>query len=114
MRVLQLRMTHRASIHVTGAELVAGDGGRSAEVRIMHRQVHVRKSRAPVQRSKAAAVVCSKPGNAEASAIPAPPGMEMVARSKRKPADRAPETKAESKSETDRKSVVKGKRAQIG
>src|ERR1035438_6762778 len=104
MCVLQLRMTHRASIHVTGAELVAGDGGRAAEVRIMHRQVHVRKSRAPVQPTDAAPGVCSKTGNAEASAIPAPPGMEMVAWSKRKPANRAPETIAESKSETTAKS----------
>jgi hypothetical protein len=96
--MLELRVSHRLSAHVAGAELSARDGRPAAEVRVMHRQVHVRESRAAVKRSKAAAVVIAEPDRAEPSAIPAPPGMETVTRSKGKPADPAPatETKPES------------------
>src|SRR6267378_6554374 len=66
---------------------------------VMQRQVHVRKSRAAVQRSETAAVVCIDVGFAESPAIPPIPRMETVARSQRQPADRAPAaTKAESES----------------
>src|ERR1035437_2308729 len=75
---------------------------------IMHRQVHVRKSRAAMQRSKAAAVVSVDVGSAEAPAIPAIPGMETVTRSKGKPAHRAPapaETEAETTAEPEERNI---------
>jgi hypothetical protein len=43
--MLELRVSHRLSAHVAGAELSARDGRPAAEVRVMHRQVHVRESR---------------------------------------------------------------------
>jgi len=65
----------------------------------MQRQVHVRKSRAAVQRSETAAVIYVDVGLAESPAIPPIPRMETVTRSQWKPADRAPAaTKAESES----------------
>src|ERR1035437_8739372 len=70
----------------------------------MHCQVHVRKSRAAMQRSKAAAVVSGDVGSAEAPAIPAIPGMDRVARSKLQPAHRAPapaETEAKTTAEPE-------------
>ena len=60
-RVLQLRMTHRASIHVTGAELVAGDGGRAAEVRIMHRQFTFENRVPPCSGAKPPRLYAPKP-----------------------------------------------------
>src|ERR1035441_6873018 len=75
---------------------------------IMHRQVHVRKPRAAMQRSKAAAVVSVDVGSAEAPAIPAIPGMETVTRSKGKPADRAPapaETEAETTADPEERNI---------
>src|SRR5208282_696878 len=90
MRILELRVAHRLSAHVSGAELAARNRRCTAEVRVMHRQVHVRESRASAQRSKAAAVELAKAALAEAPAPAPPPGMEKVTRSKRKPADRAP------------------------
>src|ERR1039458_5426327 len=74
---------------------------------IMHRQVHVRKPRAAMQRSKASAVVIAEPDRAEAPAPPAsPPGMEKITRSERQPAHRAPapapaETEAETTAEPE-------------
>src|SRR6267378_4723362 len=66
---------------------------------VMQRQVHVRKSRAAMQRSETAAVVYVDVGFAEAPAIPPIPRMETVTRSQGKPADRAPAaTIAESES----------------
>src|SRR5450755_3260164 len=62
----------------------------------MHCQVHVRESRTAVQRSKAATVVVAEPDSIEASTAPtAPPGMEMVTRSQREPANSAPAAEAE-------------------
>src|ERR1039457_5571172 len=67
----------------------------------MHCQVHVRESRAAVQRSKAAAVVIAEPDRVEASTAPtAPPGVEMVTRSQREPANSAPASEAESEATT--------------
>src|SRR5450631_3007970 len=90
MCVLELRVTHGVRTHAAFAELAGRDGRPAAEISVMHRKVHVRESRAAVQRSKAAAIVCVDTGNAEAPAIPPIPGMETVTRSKGKPADRAP------------------------
>src|SRR5208282_1206174 len=101
MRVLQLGMAHGLSVHVAGAKLASRDRSGAAEVAVVHRQVHVGKSRAGMQRRKATAVVIAEPDLTEAPAAPsAPPGMEMVARSERQPADSAPaetEAKAETK-----------------
>lgn len=87
MRILELRMAHRLGAHVAFAELVARDRRPAAEVRVVQRQIHIRESRAAVQRSKSAAVVVVPPDSAVASAPPSPPRMEMVARSQRQPAD---------------------------
>ena len=89
-------------MHTTCAELAARDGRSAAEMLVMHRQVHVRKPRAAMQRSKAAAVEVVKTALPESSAAPpAPPRMEMVTRSEREPADRTPASApAESKAET--------------
>jgi len=108
-RMLELRVSHRLSAHVAGAELSARDGRPAAEVRVMHRQVHVRESRTGPQRSKAAAVVIAEPDSAEASAISAPPGMETVTRSKRQPADPAPatETKPESTAKAEERNICR-------
>src|SRR5580700_6968327 len=99
MRILELRVTHRLRTHVAGAELSARDRRPAAEMLVMLRQVHVRKSRAGMQRSKTAAVVYVDVGFAEAPAVPPIPRMETVTRSQRKPADRTPAaTKAEAES----------------
>ena len=82
-------MTYRARIHSASPEFVARDGRPAAEMLVTQRQVHVRKSSAAVQRSKAAAVECTDVPMPEAPAPPAPPGMKIVTRSERKPADRA-------------------------
>src|ERR1035438_899391 len=108
MRVLQVPMTHRARIHVAGAKLATVDRRCAAEVPVIHGQVHVRKPRAPVQRSKAAPVVIAEPDRAEASAAPpSPPGMETIARTKRQPADPTPaaESKSESAAEAEERNV---------
>src|SRR5208337_3195423 len=98
MRILELRMTHRLSMHTAGAELAARDGRPPTEMFVVQRQVHVRKSRAAMQRTKAVSVpVTDVPTSIPvpvpipaASAPSAPPGMEIIARAKGKPADRAP------------------------
>src|SRR6267378_6738304 len=89
MCILKLRMTHRLRTHTACAELSARDSRPAAEMLVVHRQVHVRKSRASMQRSKTAAVVYVDVGFAEAPAIPPIPRMETVTRSQRQPADRA-------------------------
>src|SRR5208283_3024099 len=99
MRILELRVSHRLSAHVAAAELSARDGGPPAEVRVMHRQVHVRESCAAVQRRITAAVVSAITNSAVAPAVGAIPRMEAVTRSERKPADRAP-TESESNPES--------------
>src|SRR5208283_4065582 len=99
MRILELRVSHRLSAHVAAAELSARDGGPPAEVRVMHRQVHVRESCAAVQRRITAAVVSAITNSAVAPAVGAIPRMETVTRSERKPADRAP-TESESNPES--------------
>src|SRR6266404_5111645 len=99
MRILERRVTHRLSAHVACAELSARDSSPAAEMLVMQRQVHVRKSCAAMQRSETAAVVYVDVGLAEAPAIPPIPRMETVTRSQRQPADRAPAI-AESVSET--------------
>ena len=100
MRILELRVSHRLSAHVAAAELSARDGHPAAEVRVMHRQVHVRESCAAVQRRITAAVVSAITNRAVASAIGAIPGMETVTGSEGKPADRAP-TESESNPESE-------------
>jgi hypothetical protein len=84
---------------VAGTKILAGDRRAATEVRIVHRQVHVREARTGVQRSKSAAVIVVQPNRAEPAAVTAIPGMEMVARSEGQPADRAAEPEAESKAE---------------
>src|SRR5260370_29694221 len=100
MRILELRVTHRLRTHVAGAELSARHRRPAAEMLVMQRQVHVRKSRAAMQRSKTAAVVYVDVGFAEAPAVPPIPRIETVTRPQRKPADRTPAaTKAEAEAE---------------
>ncbi len=69
---------------------------------VMHRQVHVRKSRAAVQWSKAATVVLAKTGTRRSVRHHRPhQGWKWSHGPERKPADRTPAAaKAESKSET--------------
>jgi hypothetical protein len=67
----------------------------------VHRQIYVREAIAAVQRCEAAAVKAVKAGNAEASAKTSIPRIEMITRSQRKPADRAPTTEAKSKSDSN-------------
>jgi hypothetical protein len=84
---------------VAGTEILAGDRSAAAEVRIVHRQVHVRKARTGAQRGKPATVIVVQPNRAEPAAVTAIPGMEMVAWSEWQPADRTTETEAKSKAE---------------
>src|SRR5258708_30599856 len=76
---------------------------------VLQREVHVRKSRAAMQRSKTGSVVYVDVGNvgfAEAPAIPPIPRMEIVTRSQRKPADRAPAiAESESTAKTDERNI---------
>src|SRR3984893_14692090 len=98
MRILKLHVTHRLRTHVAGAELSARDRRPAAEMLVMQREVHVRKSRAAVQRTKTGAVVRVDIAILEATPPRARPRMEIVTRSQRQPADRAPATaKTESK-----------------
>src|ERR1019366_8712186 len=73
---------------------------------VMHRKVHVRKSRAAMQRSETAAVVSVETNGAEAPAIPPIPRMETVTRSQGKPADRAPAaTEAETTAVSEERNI---------
>src|ERR1700693_247152 len=106
MRILELRVTHRLRTHVGGGALSARDRRPAAEMLVMQRQVHVRKSRAAMQRSKTAAVVYVDVGFAEAPAVPPIPRMETVTRSERKPADRTPAaTKAEATAVSEERDI---------
>src|SRR5208283_4290100 len=96
-RILELRVGRRLRVHVPGAKLFARDGCPAAEVRVMHRQVHVRKARARAQRSKTAAIVFAEARIPEAATPTTPPRMEKVTRSKRQPSHR-PESKTKSES----------------
>src|SRR5260221_14440570 len=98
-RILDGRGTQRLGALVACAELCPQTSSPAAEMLVMQRQVHVRKSCAAMQRSETAAVVYVDVGFAEAPAIPPIPRMETVTRSQRQPADRAPAI-AESVSET--------------
>src|ERR1700674_892181 len=90
MRILKRRVTHRLRTHAARADLSARDRRPTAEMLVMQRQVHVRKSRAAMQRSKTTPVVSVDVGLAEAPAVPPIPRMETVTRSQRQPAYRAP------------------------
>src|SRR6202165_3042100 len=106
MRILKRRVTHRLRPHVACAELSARDSSPAAEMLVMQRQVHVRKSLAAVKRSEPAAVVCIDVGFAETPAVPPIPRMETVTRSQGKPTDRAPAaTKAESTAITEERNI---------
>ncbi len=97
-RVLKLRVSRRLRVHVPSAKIFARYGRSTAEVRVMHRLIHIRKARARAQWSKAAAVEFAKTRVPEPSAPTTPPRMEKVTGSKRQPTDRAePKTKPEAK-----------------
>jgi hypothetical protein len=95
-------MIQSLSMHVSGAKLAARNRGASSEIAIMHREIHIRKPRATMQRSKSAAVISTPTGRAEAS-ITAPPRMEPVARTQRKPSHVAPSAEAKSEAAAEAK-----------
>jgi len=100
VRILHLRVTHRLRIHVAGAKFLTRNRSRAAEVRVMHGQVHVRKSRTGAERSKTAAIEFTEARKPEAPTPSAPPRMKKVTRTKRKPADPAPAAEPNPESET--------------
>src|SRR5208282_2133885 len=82
------------------------------EICVMHRQVHVRKLRAGVQRRKPSAIVRTPTRRAIAPAVASIPRVEVVTRTERQPTDGA--AKSEAKSDSEAKPRAEAKERNIG